>query len=214
VIRNVEKRALGEKMAHGTLDELERNADCAAGRAADTRSFLKSLVRENHGSLIRFLRRRIGDAEEADDIAQDLYCQIARQPHAAAIEQPRAYLFRAARNFIYNRNQHRRFTNADGHISIDDATEADVRSHAPSPERIAQGRQELAIVEQAIGELSPKCRAAFLMVRFEGRSYKDTAAQMGLSVKSIEYYMRQALIHIRDRVDAIDGDFQRRQAAE
>jgi RNA polymerase sigma factor (sigma-70 family) len=201
-------------MAHGTLNELERDAGGAIDRVSETQSFLKSLVVENHGALIRFIRRRIGDADEADDIAQDLYCQIARQPHAADIKQPRAYLFRAARNLLYNRSQHRRSINAAGHISIDDATEVDVMSHAPSPEHVTQGRQELVIVEAAIAELSPKCRAAFLMVRFEGRSYKDVAARMGLSVKSIEYYIRQALTHIRVRVDASEGDFRRRQAAE
>lgn len=199
-------------MAHGTLDEFERKSDRAAGRV-EAQAFLKSLVDENHDLLIRYIRRRIGDADEADDIAQDLYCQIARQPHAT-IKQPRAYLFRAARNFIFNRNERRRRIGADAHISTEDASEADMACQAPSPERIAQSRQELAIVESAIGELKPKCRAAFLMVRFEGRSYKDAAARLGLSVKSIEYYMREALLHIRARVEAFDRNVERRQAAE
>jgi len=200
-------------MAHGSLDEQEGKSDCAVGRV-EAQSFLRTLVHENHDSLIRFIRRRIGNAEEADDIAQDLYCRIARQPDVAAIKQPRAYLFRAARNFIFNRNQHRRYTSADAHFSIDDAAEAEIVCSAPSPECVVQSRQELALVEKAIEELSPKCRTVFLLVRFEEQSYKEVAAYMGLTVKSIEYHMRQAIIHIRTCVDAADAEIQQRQAAE
>lgn len=200
-------------MAHGGLDDLDCDSDRAAVRI-EKASFLKSLVQDNHQSLIRYLRRRLGDSEDVADIAQDLYCQIARQPDVAAIKQPRAYLFQAARNLIFNRNQHRRYTSADAHFSIDDAPETMVVCSAPSPERVTQSRQELAIVAAAIEELSPKCRMVFLLVRFEEHSYKQAAAYMGLTVKSIEYYMRQAIIHIRDRVDAADADDPQHQAAE
>lgn len=200
-------------MAHGSLDDLDCDSDRAAVRV-EKASFLKSLIEDNHLSLIRYLRRRMGNSEDVADMAQDLYCQIARQPDVAAIKQPRAYLFQAARNLIFNRNQHRRCTSADMHFSIDDAPEAEIVCAAPSSERIIQGRQELAIVEAAIEELSPKCRMVFLLVRFEGHTYKEAAGYMGLTVKSIEYYMRQALTHIRDRVDAVNADVQQRQAAE
>lgn len=199
-------------MPHGGFEDLECEP-CSAG-PIESRAFLRSLVKDNHASLIRFLRRRLGDTEEVNDIAHDLYCQIARQSDTASIKQPRAYLFQAARNFLFNRNRHRHFTNADGHFAIEDACEADVRCFAPSPERVALARQELGLVQGAIEELSPKCRQAFLLVRFEGRSYKETAAEMRLSVKSIEYYMRQALTHIRSRVDTAHAGEMSRQAAE
>jgi RNA polymerase sigma-70 factor (ECF subfamily) len=199
-------------MAYETRDAAERKSAGPAERQ-EARAFLHSLVSENHDALIRYIRRRIGDADEADDIAQDLYCRIARQPHAS-IKQPRAYLFQAARNFIVNRNQERRRNGADFHFSVDAVSEAEMASETPSPERVAQSRQELAVVEAAIAELSPKCRSAFLLVRFEERSYKDAAAELGLSVKSIEYYMREALLHIRARADASARDAERRQAAE
>lgn len=200
-------------MAHGGFDDIECERPSKI-KDVQSQDFLKTLVHDNHASLIRFLKRKIGDTDEANDIAQDLYYQIARRPDVTAIEQPRAYLFQAARNVIYNRDRHRRFINADGHFPIDDANEADVTCAAPSPERIAQGRQELMIVSKAIEGLSPKCRRAFLMVRFEGKTYKQAAAEMRLSVKSIEYYMRQALTHIRDRVEAGRAGERHRQAAE
>jgi len=200
-------------MAHNGRDEFDTVAESASARVKKA-AFLKSLVQDNHQSLIRYLRRRLGDSDDVADLAQDLYCQIARQPDVAAIKQPRAYLFQAARNLIFNRNQNRRYRNADAHFSIDDTAEADVVCAAPSPERVTQSRQELAIVEAALKELSPKCRTVFLMVRFEGRSYKEAAAHMELTVKSIEYYMHQAITHIRDRVEAIDAEVEQRQAAE
>lgn len=199
-------------MAHGSFEDL----DCEPGGAGriESRTFLQSLVRDNHTSLIRYLRHRLGDTDEVNDIAHDLYCQIARQPDTASIKRPRAYLFQAARNFIFNRNRHRHFINADGHIAIEDAPESDVRCLSPSPERITQDRQELELVQCAIEELSPKCKRAFLLVRFEGYSYKEAAAEMRLSVKSIEYYMRQALTHIRSHVDSAHAGQHSRQAAE
>lgn len=201
-------------MAHSTLDDVEERSAGDAAAVIRSQGFLKSLVEDNHASLIRFLRRRLGDTDEVHDIAQDLYCQIARQPDTSSIRQPRAYLFRAARNLILNRRQHRHCTHADGHFSIDEACESEVICAAPSPERVTQDRQKLQIVAKAVEELSPKCRKAFLLVRFEGLTYKQTAAEMGLSVKSIEYYMRQALNHICARVDAENAEERRRQAAE
>lgn len=199
-------------MAHGGFDDLDCEP-CGAGKI-ESREFLQSLINDNHASLISFLRRRLGDTDEVNDIAHDLYCEIARRPDTASIEQPRAYLFRAARNFIFNRNRRRRFINADGHIAIEDACEAEVRCHKPSPEEIALSREQLAIVQAALEELSPKCRRAFLLVRYEGRTYREAASEMQLSVKSIEYYMRQALIHIRKSVDNAHAGNLRRHAAE
>lgn len=201
-------------MAHSTLDDVEERPAGDAAVAIRSQQFLKSLVEDNHASLIRFLRRRLGDTDEVHDIAQELYCQIARQPDTSSIRQPRAYLFRAARNLILNRRQHRRCTHADGHFSIDEACESEVICAAPSPERVMQDRQKLENVAKAMGDLSPKCRRAFVLVRFKGLSYKQTAAEMGLSVKSIEYYMRQALNHICASVDVEDAGERRRQAAE
>lgn len=187
-------------MANGSSSDAEYAPDCVA-RSVDSQSFLVALVKENHASLIRFLRRHLGDHEDAADMAQELYYQIARHEDVSRITQPRAYLFQSARNLICNNNAQRISRYADWHDSIDDIPEEKMASTAPSPEQATQARQQLGRVEKALEELNPKSRTVFVLVRFDGMSYKDVAKHMGFTVKSVEYHMRVSLAHILRRVD-------------
>lgn len=176
-------------------------AHAAAIEGGPARALLGDLFRDHHDALLGYVRKRIGDAEEARDIVQDCYYEIARRPNAI-IEQPRAYLYRIAYNALIARGKVRKARCANAHIALEQASEAEIAYDAPSPESVTHVRQELAMVQEAIAKLKPKYRAAFLMIRFGGRSYKEVAAHMDMSVKSIELYVREALIEIKAHVDA------------
>ena len=194
--------------AEGAADRVASNGACAAAPEAAAGLMLRRLYDDNHQALLRYLRRRLADPQEADDAAQDLYCRIAARD-ARAIREPRAYLFEAARKLLVSRR--RRARARPGETGGVDA-EALV-CPAPSPERRAEARARLAATLAAIDALSPKCRAVFVMVRLEERSYREAAAALGISVKLVEYYMRQALLSLLADAERRAGTEQR-EAAE
>jgi RNA polymerase sigma factor (sigma-70 family) len=165
---------------------------------ARRRDFLDSLYRRYSGSLLRFLsRRRIGP-EDAREIVQETYCRMQQVAGLESLEFPRAYLFRTALNLAEDgRRQQRRSPTPPAPNS----GEIDVPSEEPTAYRVLKGQQEVQIIRQALTELQPKCRRAFVMHRFEGATYQQIAGELGLSVSMIEKYISQALAHLKTRLD-------------
>ena len=98
-----------------------------------------------------------------------------------------------------------------GRVLLDEAGGAGVGQddlHHPldelSPDRILQAKQEASVAMAALAELSPRTRAAFMLVRFEGLSYKAVAAQLGISVSAVEKHVTKALRIISIRLQETD----------
>lgn len=162
-------------------------------------TLLDALYRQHRRALMRLLsRQRIG-SEDAAEIVQETYRRLQQVPDVEAIEFPKAYLFRTALNLAHDsRRQQRRWP---AHEMIDvDGPNVEIAGEEPGPYRILKGQQELAIVRQALMELSAKCRRAFVMHRFEDATYQEIARDLGVSVSMIEKYISQALAHLKARL--------------
>lgn len=72
----------------------------------------------------------------------------------------------------------------------------------PPPGSDREGEQEARILEEAIEALPPRAREVFLLYRAGGTSYRDIAALLGISPRTVEYHIRQALIRCRRYVQA------------
>lgn len=170
----------------------EANAD-----EAHNRTLLDALYRKYYRPLLRFLsRQRIG-TDEAAEIVQETYCRMHQVSNVEALEFPKAYLFRTAANLARDRQRQQR--RLQGHEQSD-IERLELASDEPGPYRILRGEQELEIARQALAELSPKCRRAFVMNRFQNATYQEIADELGVSVSMIEKYISQALAHIKTRV--------------
>ncbi|MBL8268639.1 RNA polymerase sigma factor [Steroidobacter sp.] len=158
---------------------------------------INALYRRYQRALVRFLTRQRFSREEAADIVHDAYVRMHQVPDVAGIEYPQAFLYRLVSNLARNDEKHRRYIRGQGTV---DVQSVDVPTDAPGPHRLLQGQQELALVRQAFNELSPKCRRAFAMHRFDGCSYAEIARELGVSVSMIEKYISQALTHLKGRL--------------
>ena len=149
--------------------------------------------------LVRFLSRRLSDAEEARDIAQDALYNMMQVKDAEHLEHARAYLFQTAANLALNRIRkrkcHDRYVQE---VGVSEPNEQD--GTLASPERAAAARQQLDLVEAALRQLPEKCRRAFLLHRSRHRTYRQIATEMGVSVSAIEKYISTALEHCRKTV--------------
>ena len=175
---------------------------------SDSRQPEKSLQRAEivdfyeHASpdLHRLLSRRLGNAEDAREVAHDAFEKLLRQAEREDIRDLRRFFFtmanRMALDVLRRREVRRRVLREHAVDARDEAqTEGD-------PQRILLGRERLMAVQRALAALPVKTRHVFLLHRFEGHTYAEIARQVGLSQKSVEYHMTRALTTISTVADS------------
>lgn len=159
--------------------------DPAESEAVTFAHLFRAVLRDLRG----YLRMRLRDANDAEDVAQEAFLRVWRSRGAEQIENPRSYLFRVANNIATDRLRERQRWQW-----VDESAVAEAED-CVSPERTVAAREELALVQQAIERLPPNCRRAFTM-RLEGRSHAEIAAAMGVSKSMVEKHMADALVRL------------------
>jgi len=140
---------------------------------------LDRLFREYHQPLVRYLTRRLGDRDWAEEVAQETFLRAVRQEEAIVSE--RSWLFAVATNLI--RDEARRDARRRKHLEL--LREQARAEEAVEPEPLTIERaQEAAIARRAIEMLSERDREALLM-KEEGLDYTEIAAALELSVASV-----------------------------
>lgn len=165
---------------------------------------IERAMRRDEKLLIRWLTQKLGDPDAARDVAQSVFLRVWAFAENSVVENPRALLFKTASNLALNELKRRnRFTSR--HVEPGASSENDplhnVASTSPSPEKQASLREDVSITLAAINALPDRLRRAFIMNRFEGRSYKEIADLMNVSESSIEKYMIEALKKLRATFD-------------
>jgi RNA polymerase sigma factor (sigma-70 family) len=150
-----------------------------------------------HGLLMKFIRERVNDQADAEDVAQEVYYRIARKPDLEQISYPKAFLIRTAQNLMIDMSRCGR--NVEIHPDTDLDLEVDTSEETPG--NYALGADVLRTLEDALAELSPKCQAVFVMNRIDGISIRQIAVDINLSKSMVEKYMRQALKHLKNKME-------------
>ena len=158
---------------------------------------IERLFREHNDALLRFLALRLRSYQEAKEVAQEAYVRVLSLDSPGAVSFLRAFLFKTAANLAVDRLRHR----ARGR-RITDAGMFDELREPASPESEAASEQEIAILERLVGELPPKCRAAFLLYKIHGLEFPQVAERMGLSERMVRLYVVRAVAYCRVGLDA------------
>jgi RNA polymerase sigma factor (sigma-70 family) len=175
---------------------------------------ITAAVRREGGRLRNFIRRRVLDAAEAEDILQDvLYELVAAHRLMRPIEQAGAWLLRVARNRIIDRFRRKRADafeartagRSDDGEEDGNALEELLPSIEPGPEGEAIRGMLLEQVEEALDELPREQREVFIAHELEGASFKELASRWGVSVNTLLSRKRYAVLALRDKLqDAYD----------
>lgn len=149
---------------------------------------------EHADGLKGYATRLLGDANAAEDVAQDAFLALYRHLNQVPASAFRPWLFRVARNLCLDQLRRRKFK-----LSLfRDLEKDDDQPFVPGdrngdrPDEIAETREAQDAIEQAIGELPTKFREAFLLCEVEGMSYEDAAAVMGCPVKTVSTRLYRA----------------------
>jgi RNA polymerase sigma factor (sigma-70 family) len=170
---------------------------------------ISAAVRREGGRLRNFIRRRVLDAAEAEDILQEvLYELVAAHRLMQPIEQAGAWLMRVARNRIIDRFRRRGtepFVRRSAGRLDDDEEEGGsledlVPSIEPGPEGEAARQVLLEQVEDALENLPPEQREVFIAHELEGVSFKELSTRWGVSINTLLSRKRYAVLALREQL--------------
>jgi RNA polymerase sigma factor (sigma-70 family) len=164
--------------------------------------------------LRNFIRKRVADRSDAEDILQEVFYELVEAYRMMKpVEQVTAWLFRVARNRITDlfrskerqaaRNELVSPTGAGEELQWEDL----LPSRDAGPESAYARSVLLEEVDAALDELPEEQREAFIAHEVMGYSFKEIAAQTGVSVNTLLSRKHYAVLHLRERLQAIYDDF-------
>ena len=171
------------------------------------------VVKRERSRLLNFIRRRVPDPRDAEDILQDVFFKLVEANRLLMpIDHVTGWLFRVARNRITDLLRKKRPE------SLSDAAAADqsderllfedlLPSPDAGPEALYFRNVLLDELELAVDELPDEQRAVFVAHELEGRSFKEMAAETGVSVNTLLSRKRYAVLRLRERLQEVYDEF-------
>jgi RNA polymerase sigma factor (sigma-70 family) len=174
---------------------------------------ISEVVQREQSRLRNFIRRRVPDPRDAEDILQDVFYELVEANRLLMpIEHVTGWLFRVARNRItdlFRKKKPESFS--DAAVADEDDELPPFEDLLPSPdagpEALYARNVLLAELELAVEELPEEQREVLVAHEFEGRSFKEIAAQTGVNMNTLLSRKRYAVLHLRQRLQDIYDEF-------
>jgi RNA polymerase sigma factor (sigma-70 family) len=170
---------------------------------------ISEVVKREQSRLRNFIRRRVPDPRDAEDILQDVFYELVEANRLLMpIEHVTGWLFRVARNRItdlFRKKKPESFSDTAVADEDDELLQLEdlLPSPAAGPEALYARNVLLDELELAVDELPEEQREVFVAHELEGRSFKEMAAETGVSVNTLLSRKRYAVLHLRARLQSI-----------
>ncbi len=148
---------------------------------------VESLYLAHHGWLQGWLRKKVGNAFDAADLAQSTFLKVLGAKGLDQLQEPRAYLTTIARNLLINQVRRRAIEQA-----YLDALAAMPEPVAPPPEVRLMVLETLVEIDRRLGRLPALAKQAFLLAQLEGLGHGEIAAELGISVSTVKRHQAKA----------------------
>jgi RNA polymerase sigma factor (sigma-70 family) len=174
---------------------------------------ISETVEREQARLRNFIRRRVADQRDAEDILQEVFYEFVEAYRLMKpIEQVSGWLFRVARNRIIDLFRRRKPGSLGDPAAVgDDGEELLLQDLLPSrdlgPDAVYARSVLLNELDEALDELPGRQRDVFVAHEVEGRSFKELSAETGVSVNTLIARKHRAVVHLRQRLQAIHDEF-------
>jgi RNA polymerase sigma factor (sigma-70 family) len=174
---------------------------------------ISEVVKREGSRLRNFIRRRVSDPGDVEDILQDVFYRLVEANRLLMpIDHVTGWLFRVARNRItdlFRKKEPELFS--DAVIESEEGEALQIEDLLPSPdagpEALYLRNLLLDEMELALDELPDDQREVFVAHELEGRSFKDLTAETGVSVNTLLSRKRYAILHLRERLQTVYEEF-------
>jgi RNA polymerase sigma factor (sigma-70 family) len=171
------------------------------------------VVERERSRLLGFIRRRVGDPLDAEDVLQDVFEALVEANRLLMpIDHVGGWLYRVARNRItdlFRKKKPERL--ADGVVDDEEGERLRLEDLLPSPEAGPDALYARSVLleelEQAVDELPVEQREVFVAHELEGRSFKELAALTGVNVNTLLSRKRYAVLRLRERLQELYDEF-------
>lgn len=174
---------------------------------------ISAIVAETRVRLRNFIRRRVPELADAEDVLQEVFCELVEANRLLMpIEHVTGWLFRVARNRITDLWRRKRTESLDAAAAGGaDGEGLRLEDLLPSPEAGPEARYlHAALLEElelAIEELPAAQREVFIAHELEGRSFQELATESGVSINTLLSRKRYAVLHLHERLRRVYEDF-------
>lgn len=192
------------KQSGTSQDETSNVVPMFAPAPSAVSAALDDAFRRKRGTLVEYLRFRLGDPVEAYDVAQAAFVRLWERRDFLHGHNLDALLFVTARNLandlVRGRMRRRTMLNAyRDHFG-------DAISTIEAPDRALEAREQLEAVRQSLNDLPANCREAFVRHRLYGHEYADIARDMGVSQSMIRKHVVRAISYCAARLLELEGE--------
>jgi RNA polymerase sigma factor (sigma-70 family) len=175
--------------------------------------FIAEAMERDEPRLRNFIRKRVLDIEDAEDIFQDVFFElISAYRLMKPAEQVTAWLYRVARNRITDLFRRKKTVSLNEPLMDDDESQT-LEDLLPSPDAgpdaIYARNVLIDALEEALEELPESQREVFVAHELMGKSFKDLAEETGKSVNTLLSQKRYAVLHLRRRLEDMNQQFVR-----
>jgi RNA polymerase sigma factor (sigma-70 family) len=174
---------------------------------------ISEVVKREQSRLRNFIRRRVPDPLDAEDILQDVFYRLVEANRLLMpIEHVTAWLFRVARNRItdlFRKKEPENFSEIEPVDEDDESLQFEDLLPSPDagPEALYVRNVLLDELQRAVAALPKEQREVFVAHEFDGRSFKDLSAETGVSVNTLLSRKRYAVLHLRERLQRVYDEF-------
>jgi RNA polymerase sigma factor (sigma-70 family) len=174
---------------------------------------ISEVVKREGSRLRNFIRRRVPDQRDAEDVLQDVFYRLVEANRLLMpIDHVTGWLFRVARNRItdlFRKKKPELFSDAASEDEEGESLQIEDLLPSPDagPEALYFRNLLLDELELALDELPDEQREVFVAHELEGRSFKELAEETGVSVNTLLSRKRYAVLHLRERLQDIHDEF-------
>jgi RNA polymerase sigma factor (sigma-70 family) len=176
---------------------------------------ISEIVAGERSRLRNFIRRRVPDPSDAEDILQEVFYELVEANRLLMpIGHVTGWLFRVARNRITDLFRKKKpVASSDVAVEDEDGELLQIEDLLPSPdagpEALYFRNVLLDELEFALGELPAEQREVFVAHELDGRSFKEMAAETGVSVNTLLSRKRYAMLHLRERLQSVYDEYRK-----
>lgn len=188
----VTKKAATE-ISHGLHLENEVAASPNTGEAVDMlklkNEFIETVYRDHERAIFRFLLALLKNRQDAEEVKQEVFLKLLQGSTAENIRNPRAFVYRTAKNLALNRIRYRNVRSVEDKGAADD----DPASTRAIQDKVLESRQELAQLVAIVEQMPPKCRKVFILYKFHEMNYAEISQKLNISKSMVKKHLRRAV---------------------